>query len=84
MVRDARGSDVAALTWVLWKGRNRLQNLEATSRNFSGPTSFQMFGKHLEERLRTGSKYLELWIFLEKFGLFKTALRAVLIEGLLV
>ena len=35
--------------------------LEATSRNFSGPTSFQMFGKHLEERLRTGSKYLELW-----------------------
>ena len=32
-----------------------------------------MFGKHLEERLRTGSKYLELSIFLEKFGLFKTA-----------
>ena len=40
-MRDARGSAVAALTWILWKGRNRLQNLEATSRNFSGPTSFQ-------------------------------------------
>ena len=25
-----------------------------------------MFGKHLEERLRTGSKYLELWIFFWK------------------
>jgi len=57
---------VAALTWVLWKGRNRLQTLEATSRKFSGPTSFQMFGKHLEERLRKGSKYLELWIFFGK------------------
>ena len=31
---DARGSTVAAITWVFWKGRNRLQNLEATSRNF--------------------------------------------------
>ena len=44
-MRDARGSAVAALTWVLWKGRNRLQNLEAPSRNFSGPTSFKLFGK---------------------------------------
>ena len=60
-MRDARGSAVATLTWVLWKGRNRLQNLGAAGRNFSGPTSFQMFGKHLEERLRTGSKHLELW-----------------------
>ena len=57
VVRDARGSAVAALTWVLWKGPNRLQNLEATRRNISGPTSFQIFGKHLEECLRTGSKY---------------------------
>ena len=74
MVRDARGLDVAALTWVLWTRRNRLQNLEATSRKISGSTSFQIFGKHLEERLRKGSKYLELWNFLEKFGSFKTGL----------
>ena len=74
MVRDARGSAAAVLTWVLGKGRNRLQNLEATRRTFSGPTSFQIFGKHLEERLRTGSKYLELWTFLKKIGSFKTAL----------
>ena len=65
---------MAALTWVLWKSRSRLQNLEATSRNFSDPTSFQIFGRHLEERVRTGSKYLELWNFLEKFGSFKTGL----------
>ena len=68
-MRDARGSAVAALTWVLWKGRTRLQNLEATSRDFSGPTSFQIFGKHWEERLRTGSKYSELWNLFGKFWL---------------
>ena len=45
------------------------KNLEATSRIFSGPTSFQMFGKHLEKRLRTGSKYLGLWTFFGKIWL---------------
>ena len=39
VVGDARSTAVAALTWVLWKGRNRLQNLEATSQIFYGPDS---------------------------------------------
>ena len=38
--------------------------------NCSGPTSFQILGKHSEERLRTGSKYLELWKFFVKNSLF--------------
>ena len=45
------------------------KKMEATSRNFSGPTSFQMFGKKLEERLRAGSANSELSIFLEKIRL---------------
>ena len=74
MVRDARGSAVAALTWVLWKGRNRLQNLEATSRNFSGPTSFQLFGNIWRNACVQVHNNWNFGFFLEKFGLFKTAL----------
>ena len=42
---------------------------------FFGPDFVPNMRKHLEERLRTGSKYLELCgFFLEKFASFKTAL----------
>ena len=59
VVGDARSTAVAALTWVLWKGRNRLQNLEATSQIFYGPDSVP--------------NILNFGFFLEK-GSFKTAL----------
>ena len=74
VVRDARGSAVAALTWVLWKGRNRLQTLEATSRKCSGPTSFKYSGNIWRNAC---VKVPSIWNFefvLEKIGSFKTGL----------
>ena len=73
-VRDARGSAVATLRWVRRKGRNRLQNLEATSRTFSGPTSFQMFEKKWRNVCVQVPSIWNFGFFLEKIGSFKTAL----------
>ena len=56
MVRDARGSAVAALTWVLWKGRNRLQKVGSYQSKFFGPNFVPDVLKKIGERLRAGSE----------------------------
>ena len=56
MVRDARGSAVAALTWVLWKGRNRLQKVGSYQSKFFGPKFVPDVLKKIGERLRAGSE----------------------------
>jgi len=56
VVRDARGSAVAALTWVLWKGRNRLQKVGSYQSKFFGPNFVPDVLKKIGERLRAGSE----------------------------
>ena len=55
-MRDARGSAVAALTWVLWKGRNRLQKVGSYQSKFFGPNFVPDVLKKIGERLRAGSE----------------------------
>ena len=54
-MRDARGSAVAALTWVLWKGRNRLKKIGSYQSKFFGPNFVPNVLKKIGERLRAGS-----------------------------
>ena len=56
VVRDARGSAVAALTWVLWKGRNRLKKIGSYQSKFFGPNFVPNVLKKIGERLRAGSE----------------------------
>ena len=58
MVRDARGSAVAALTWVLWKGRNRLQKVGSYQSKFFGPNFVPNVLKKIGGRLGAGSEIL--------------------------
>ena len=39
----------------------KVKKLERSGSNFFRPTSFQVFGNYLEERLPTGSNSLEIW-----------------------
>ena len=55
-MRDARGSAVAALTWVLWKGRNRLKKIGSYQSKFFGPNFVPNVLKKIGERLRAGSE----------------------------
>ena len=52
----ARGSAMAALTWVLWKGRNRLQKVGSYQSKFFGPNFVPDVLKKIGERLRAGSE----------------------------
>ena len=65
VVRDARGSAVAALTWVLWKGRNRLQKVGSYQPKFFGPNFVPDVLKKIGERLRAGS---EIFVTSDFFG----------------
>ena len=57
VVRDARGSAVAAFTWVLWKGRNRLKKIGSYQSKFFGPNFVPNVLKKIGERLRAGSEF---------------------------
>ena len=65
-MRDARGSAVAALTWVLWKGRNRLQKTGSYQSQFFGPNFVPNVLKKNGERLRAGSEFFATSDFLGK------------------
>ena len=55
-MRDARGSAVAALTWVLWKDRNKLKKIGSYQSKFFGPNFVPNVLKKIGERLRAGSE----------------------------
>ena len=74
MVRDARGSAVAALTWVLWKGRNRLKKIGSYQSKFFGPNFVPNVLKKIGERLRAGS---EIFATSDFFG--KNLIRPLLV-----